>query len=462
MSVRTTRLRHQSGVGRGWITLVLSGVAGIIPLACEDNPTDVVEEEPPTSVGLELTLVGPDTMINEVAREIPISVRVEDETGTPRSGVAVRWTVLAGGGAIASASQSLSDARGYAVAVWRLGTTAGLQRASAAFAAPGSSVTAEFTVAAEAGPASRLTLVADSVLLNGPGETVYLAPSFTDEFGNQAATASEVTWSSRDEGVAMVAPDGLVTGKGAGATWVTGSVGGVPDSLLVTVVPRGAITITFDDGWTSTFTLAFPALEEFGFRANVGVCPGILNYPAYMDLSQLQQLHEAGWSMVSHTMNHAGLTELSDMELDYELREAKEFLDNQGFRGTDVFIVPYHDWTARERYAVSQYYRVARGVKANYFPTDSDSLVYWMPSHPYDLTGLEADFLPYTTVEGRERLQSLLERTREEGRFLDLFFHRVPEEDLPAFREVLGLLDEFRDRVLPYHELYPNYARSIY
>jgi peptidoglycan/xylan/chitin deacetylase (PgdA/CDA1 family) len=459
MSVRSARLQHHSSVERGWLTLFLAGVLGIILLSCGDSPTDVVEEEPPSSVGLRLALVGPDTLINEVAREIPISVRVEDEVGSPRSGVAVRWTVLEGGGAIASASQSSSDNRGYAVAVWRLGTTAGLQRASAAFVAPGSSSTAEFTVEAEAGAAFKLILVTDSVLLNGPGETVYLAPSFTDEHGNEAK-ASDVTWSSGDDGVAIVAPDGLVTGKGAGAIHVTGSVGGVPDSLLVTIVPRGAITITFDDGWMSTYTRAFPALEEFGFQANVGVCPGILTYPAYMDLSQLQLLHDAGWSMVSHTMNHTRLTPLSDMELDYELREAREFLDNQGFRGSDVFIVPYHDWTDRERYAVSQHYRVARGVAADLFPTDS--LVYWMPSHPFDLTGMEADALPYTTVEGRERLQGLLQRTLEEGRFLDLFFHRVSEEDFPAFREVLALLYDYRDRVLPYHELYPKYARSIY
>jgi hypothetical protein len=30
------------------------------------------------------------------------------------------------------------------------------------------------------------------------------------------------------------------------------------------------------------------------------------------------------------------------------------------------------------------------------------------------------------------------------------------------FRETLAVVDEFRDRVLPYHELYPVYARSVY
>ncbi len=309
------------------------------------------------------------------------------------------------------------------------------------------------------GRAVRATLTADSVLLSARGETVLLAPSFYDAYGD-AAMAEHVTWTSSDPSVVTADPDGLVTGQGTGTAYVTGSLGSSTDSLLVTVEHRGAITVTFDDGWRTTYTEAFPIMKEFGFPANVAVNPGVLRYSGYMELSHLQELHEAGWSMVSHTVNHARLTELTDAEMDQELRSAKEFLDEQGFRGTDVFVVPYHDWDVRERNAVAKYHRTARGVSATVFPTDS--LVSWMPSIRYDLTGVEADSLPYTTVEGRERLRAMLQRTEDEGLFMDLFFHHMPPDRVPALRETLAILEEFRDRVLPYHELYRESARMVW
>lgn len=412
-------------------------------------------------VAPELTLLvaGPDSILGEVATEVALSVRVEDVMGPAYPGATVTWTVDSGGGQIVSATESTSDGTGHTASVWRLGTGAGLQHVTASIESRGNTVVASFVAnALPSAPASAL-LVADSVLLSAAGETVYLAPTYADVYGNPTGGVG-VSWTSSDPAVAMVAADGLVTGVAAGSTYVTPSFGSPSDSILVTVVPRGAITVTFDDGWLTTYAEAFPLFEEFGLPANVGVNSGVLAFPAYMDLAQLNELHDAGWSMVSHTVNHANLTTLSDAELDYELRENKAFLDAQGFRGTDIFIVPYHEWGVRERNAAAEHYRVARGVAANFFMPDS--LVQWMPTNPYDLTGMEADSLPYTTVAGRDRLRAMLERTVNEGVFLDLFFHQVPSANVAALRETLIVLDEFRDRILPYHELYPKFARVVF
>ena len=50
----------------------------------------------------------------------------------------------------------------------------------------------------------------------------------------------------------------------------------------------------------------------------------------------------------------------------------------------------------------------------------------------------------------------------DEGAFLDLFFHHLPPGNVDAFRATLAVVDEFRERVLPYHELYPAFARSVF
>jgi hypothetical protein len=147
--------------------------------------------------------------------------------------------------------------------------------------------------------------------------------------------------------------------------------------------------------------------------------------------------------------------------LDAELRLSQQWLVDRGFeRGSDIVVVPYHDFGARERDAASTYYEVARGASAN--AVVPDSMVLWQPTNPYELTGIDAEQLPYTTVAGRDRLRALLQRTRDEGRFLDVFFHQVPTANVDALRETLAVIDEFRDRVLPYHELYPELARTVY
>jgi hypothetical protein len=85
-----------------------------------------------------------------------------------------------------------------------------------------------------------------------------------------------------------------------------------------------------------------------------------------------------------------------------------------------------------------------------------------MPDNPYLLTGVEADALPYTEEAGRSRLRDLLQRTLDEGVFVDLYFHQVPPENTDAFRETLTIVAEFRDRVLPYHQLYAVFARVVF
>jgi peptidoglycan/xylan/chitin deacetylase (PgdA/CDA1 family) len=407
---------------------------------------------------LTLVPVGPTSATAQVNSQVAISVRVQDVLGAGYSGATVMWGTDAGSGSILSGVETVSGSGGYVAAVWLLGPGAGPQSATASIQSVGAVIEVDFSATATAGPAVSAFLAADSVLLSARGETAYLSPTYRDAFLNPTSP-SGVTWTSREPSVVTVATDGLVTGQAAGATYVVASMPSSLDSILVTVVMRGAITLTFDDGFLTAYTNAWPVFQEFGLPGNIGVNAAQVGFPAYMTKANLDELHAAGWSMVSHSMTHDSLTTASTGELDFELRASQAWIDAQGYHGSNVFIVPYHDWAVRERNAIGTYYEAARGTSAG--AAMSEILVPWRPPNPYDLTGIDAESLPYTTVQGRDRLRALLERTLAEGVFLDVYLHHLPAGNVQAFRDMLTVVADFRERVLPYHELYPRFARAV-
>ncbi len=440
--------------GAGQLTAVATGVVTV----SANGGGPIAQVSARVVPQLSLVPAGPTSASAQVNSQVTLSVRVQDLLGAGYPGATVTWSTATGSGSIPSGAQTASGPGGFAAAVWLLGTGAGPQSVTASIVSRGIVINVAFTATALAGPAVSAALVADSVLLSARGEAAYLSPTYRDAFLNPASP-SGATWVSRVPSVATVATDGLVTGQSAGATYVVASMPSSTDSILVTVVMRGAITLTFDDGFITAYTNAWPVFQEFGLPGNIGVNPAQVGFPAYMTKANLDVLHAAGWSMVSHSMTHDSLATASTGELDFELRTSQEWIDAQGYNGSNVFIVPYHSWGVRERDAIATYHEATRGTSAD--AGLPETLVPWRPPNPYDLTGIDADALPYTTVQGRDRLRALLQRTVNEGAFLDVYLHHLPAGNVQAFRDMLTVINDFRERVLPYHVLYPRFARAV-
>ena len=209
-------------------------------------------------------------------------------------------------------------------------------------------------------------------------------------------------------------------------------------------VSGGIFTLTFDDGWLTTYTNVFPVLQELGLKGNVAVNPNPidLEWDGYMRMSHLRELRDAGWSIVSHSLSHRDLTTLSSDELHRELRDSKAWVERNGFGPTDVFIVPFHRWGEREREAITGYYERARGISANQFMPPR--LVDYPVTEPYDITGFEPEFAPFTTPEGREQTLAYVRRAVEQGEAIDLFFHQITTDQLPAFRTLMESIAEYK------------------
>ncbi len=218
----------------------------------------------------------------------------------------------------------------------------------------------------------------------------------------------------------------------------------------------GLIAITFDDGYLTAFSNGYPVLRDLGLKANVAVNPTPVNefWADYMTLANLNTLWGAGWGIVSHTMDHADLTTLTPAALDAQLRDSQAWLVAKGFGPTSVFIVPFHSWGAREHTAIQKYYKYTRGHTIDEFsPARYTPLP--MSATPMDLYAFEPEFAPYRTAAGRALTMDRVKYAVDNGKFLDLLFHRIPATDVPAFKQLMTEVAAYKSSVRTWRELVP-------
>lgn len=86
--------------------------------------------------------------------------------------------------------------------------------------------------------------------------------------------------------------------------------------------------ITFDDGHATDFVNALPHLLEYGFQAEFYITTGWIGKPRYMNKSQLRELASSGMHIGTHGVTHRYFDELTEAELEHELRESKATLED--------------------------------------------------------------------------------------------------------------------------------------
>ena len=104
--------------------------------------------------------------------------------------------------------------------------------------------------------------------------------------------------------------------------------------------PATLYIITFDDGDIKNYTNAYPALKELGLKAYFFIIASKVGTPGYMTWKQIKELADAGMVIGSHGMTHRILTELSDIELDFELSESKKMIEEKIEKKIDNLSIP--------------------------------------------------------------------------------------------------------------------------
>ncbi len=118
-------------------------------------------------------------------------------------------------------------------------------------------------------------------------------------------------------------------------------------------IPRGTVSITFDDGFRDNYEHAWPVLKRHGYPATMFVVSGLAGrtnewmrreaWPARYLASweEIREMAGEGIEIGSHTESHAALTECDAETLAREVRESKAEIERRIGKPARFFAYPY-------------------------------------------------------------------------------------------------------------------------
>lgn len=125
----------------------------------------------------------------------------------------------------------------------------------------------------------------------------------------------------------------------------------VPD--LVASDSNDLVAITFDDGYSSTYEIAYDVMMEFGFKGSVLVIVGAVGRSNYWDFriwsnrfkhmgwKEIEALAKSGFEIGSHTMTHNDLTRIPLNRLRWELEASKKTIEDKIGREVSLLAYPF-------------------------------------------------------------------------------------------------------------------------
>lgn len=120
------------------------------------------------------------------------------------------------------------------------------------------------------------------------------------------------------------------------------------------------VLITFDDGFITTFTNAFPIMEKFKVKGVVFLVVGFiggeniwdanfLKKTRHLTKEEIEILLNSGWEIGSHSLTHPDLTKLNPKKLRREIEDSKKLLEDIFGRKVKYFSYPFGRYNQRVR-----------------------------------------------------------------------------------------------------------------
>jgi len=198
---------------------------------------------------------------------------------------------------------------------------------------------------------------------------------------------------------------------------------------------KGAVSITFDDGYTSQVTNAFSQLNMRNLKGTLFTITSSSWTAGHVSWATINQIAGQGHEIASHTVNHYYLTSLTDSDLRWQLNESQRMINrNVPSQSCVSFAYPYGDLNQTVKTVTSEYYFAARGVSSregglNYYE-DGPA---WRVVDFYNIGSYAgSDNMSYSDIDG------YLNAAEERHAWMTFNFHSI--NDSAAFAQFLDYL----------------------
>jgi peptidoglycan/xylan/chitin deacetylase (PgdA/CDA1 family) len=175
---------------------------------------------------------------------------------------------------------------------------------------------------------------------------------------------------------------------------------------------RALVSLTFDDGYSSTYDNGLPILQKYGFTSTQYIITGLIGQPNYMTQAQVQAWHNGGHEVASHTVTHNDMTKESPAQLTNEVSQSQATLQSWIGAPVNDLAYPYGLYNDAVVSATKQYYTMARGVEDGFNSKDN--------FNPYDIK-VQNIFNTTTTAQ----IAGWIAQAQQTHTWLVLVYHSV-------------------------------------
>lgn len=114
-----------------------------------------------------------------------------------------------------------------------------------------------------------------------------------------------------------------------------------------TPLPQKPIILSFDDGWSSQFTYAFPILEKYQYPATFFVFTNGIGSRGFLTWDNLRALEAGGMTIGDHTRSHPYLANItSTSTLRDEIEGSRQLLERKLGVPINEFAYPFGQYNA--------------------------------------------------------------------------------------------------------------------
>ena len=221
-----------------------------------------------------------------------------------------------------------------------------------------------------------------------------------------------------------------------------------PQTTQNVISSEDPIVITFDDGFESTYSIAFPIMQQYGIKGTVYVVPSWIGSPGYLTLAELNILHNAGWTIANHSWDHQPLPTLTTQQITTEIQSTIDWLNQNGFAdGAYYLAYPYGQYNDNVvQVASSLGIKTARTV--DWGTIDPDGTVY-----PYEtqVNYLELPIILIRNDTSRSDWQSELDKSIAQKGTSIFLIHDIIATGTPTVLETITE-DTFKTIMAYIHE----------